>query len=77
MVFGPGEVSAGRRPDPVLQQLEAPGDATASVNDCFKPVSRFWDRITRPEQILVSLPRALAVLTDPDGHVVRLSSALD
>ena len=65
VLFLPGDVFADRRPDPVLQQLEAPGDATASVNDCFKPVSRFWDRITRPEQLLVSLPRAMAVLTDP------------
>lgn len=65
VLFLPGDVFADRRPDPVLQQLEAPADATASVNDCFKPVSRFWDRITRPEQLLVSLPRALAALTDP------------
>ena len=65
VLFLPGDVFADRRPDPVLQQLEAPADATASVNDCFKPVSRFWDRITRPEQLLVSLPRAVAVLTDP------------
>ncbi len=65
VLFLPGDVFANRRPDPVLQQLEAPHDATASVNDCFKPVSRFWDRITRPEQLLVSLPRAMAVLTDP------------
>ena len=65
VLFLPGDVFASRRPDPVLQQLEAPGDATASVNDCFKPVSRYWDRITRPEQLLVALPRAVAVLTDP------------
>ena len=65
VLFLPGDVFADRRPDPVLQQLEDPGDATASVNDCFKPVSRFWDRITRPEQLLVSLPRAMAALTDP------------
>ena len=65
VLFLPGDVFADRRPDPVLQQLETPSDATASVNDCFKPVSRFWDRITRPEQLLVSLPRAMAALTDP------------
>ena len=65
VLFLPGDVFADRRPDPVLQQLEAPADATASVNDCFKPVSRVWDRVTRPEQLLVSLPRALAALTDP------------
>ncbi len=61
----PGDVFAGRRPDPVLQQVEDFSDGTVSANDCFRPVSRYFDRITRPEQILVSLPRALAVLTDP------------
>src|SRR3546814_11184137 len=61
----PGDVYAGRRPDPVLQQLESGADGTASVNDCFRPVSRYFDRITRPEQILDALPRALAVLRDP------------
>jgi hypothetical protein len=48
-----------------LQQIEGFGDPTVSVNDCFRPVSRWWDRITRPEQILESLPQALRVLTDP------------
>ncbi|WP_420347926.1 3D-(3,5/4)-trihydroxycyclohexane-1,2-dione acylhydrolase (decyclizing) [Pelagibius sp.] len=61
----PGDVFANRRPDPVLQQIESFQDATVSANDCFRPVSRFWDRITRPEQILTALPRAMAVLTDP------------
>src|SRR5215471_4307311 len=61
----PGDVFASRRPDPVLQQAEAFGDPTVSVNDSFRPVSRWWDRITRPEQILESLPQALRVLTDP------------
>src|SRR5437660_6317411 len=61
----PGDVFAGRRPDPVLQQIEAFGDPTISVNDCFRPVSRWWDRITRPEQIIESLPQAMRVLTDP------------
>ena len=61
----PGDVFAGRRPDPVLQQVENFSDPTISVNDCFRPVSRFWDRITRPEQILQSLPQAMRVLTDP------------
>src|SRR5689334_1714893 len=61
----PGDVFASRRPDPVLQQVEGFGDPTVSVNDCFRPVSRWWDRITRPEQILESLPQALRVLTDP------------
>ncbi|MCZ8374032.1 MAG: 3D-(3,5/4)-trihydroxycyclohexane-1,2-dione acylhydrolase (decyclizing) [Beijerinckiaceae bacterium] len=61
----PGDVYASRRPDPVLQQVESFADATVSANDCFRPVSRFFDRITRPEQLLASLPRALDVLTDP------------
>ncbi|MDT7953395.1 MAG: 3D-(3,5/4)-trihydroxycyclohexane-1,2-dione acylhydrolase (decyclizing) [Acetobacteraceae bacterium] len=61
----PGDVFANRRPDPVLQQLEDWGDGTASVNDCFRPVSRYWDRITRPEQLITALPRGIAVLTDP------------
>ena len=61
----PGDVFASRRPDPVLQQVEDFGDGTVSANDCFRPVSRYWDRITRPEQLLASLPAALRVLTDP------------
>jgi 3D-(3,5/4)-trihydroxycyclohexane-1,2-dione acylhydrolase (decyclizing) len=61
----PGDVFGSRRPDPVLQQLEAFGDPTLSVNDCLRPVSRYFDRITRPEQILTSLPAALRVLLDP------------
>jgi len=60
----PGDVFASRRPDPVLQQIEDFGDATVTANDCFRPVSRYWDRITRPEQLLASLPRAISVLTD-------------
>src|SRR5712671_6380860 len=61
----PGDIFAGRGPDPVLQQIEGFGDPTITVNDCFRPVSRWWDRITRPEQILESLPQAMRVLTDP------------
>ena len=61
----PGETFANRLPDPVLQQLEDFGDPTVTANDCFRPVSRYWDRITRPEQLLQSLPQALSVLTDP------------
>lgn len=65
VLFLPGDVYASRRPDPVLQQVEDFADATVSANDCFRPVSRYFDRITRPEQILDALPRAMAVLTDP------------
>jgi 3D-(3,5/4)-trihydroxycyclohexane-1,2-dione acylhydrolase (decyclizing) len=61
----PGDVFSSRRPDPVLQQVENFGDGTASANDCFKPVSRYFDRIARPEQIVPALNRAVAVLTDP------------
>jgi 3D-(3,5/4)-trihydroxycyclohexane-1,2-dione acylhydrolase (decyclizing) len=61
----PGDIFASRRPDPVLQQLEHFGEPGASVNDCLRPVSRYFDRVTRPEQLLVSLPAALRVLLDP------------
>ncbi|MBL4906670.1 MAG: 3D-(3,5/4)-trihydroxycyclohexane-1,2-dione acylhydrolase (decyclizing), partial [Sneathiella sp.] len=60
----PGDTFANRRPDPVLQQVENFSDPTISANDVFKPVSRYWDRITRPEQLIGSLPRALSVLND-------------
>jgi 3D-(3,5/4)-trihydroxycyclohexane-1,2-dione acylhydrolase (decyclizing) len=60
----PGDVFANRRPDPVLQQIEDFGDPTVTANDAFRPVSKYWDRITRPEQLLVTLPRAMSVLTD-------------
>jgi 3D-(3,5/4)-trihydroxycyclohexane-1,2-dione acylhydrolase (decyclizing) len=65
VLFLPGDVFASRRPDPVLQQVEDFADGTVSANDCFRPVSRYFDRITRPEQLLDALPRAMAVLTDP------------
>ncbi|MDO5897744.1 3D-(3,5/4)-trihydroxycyclohexane-1,2-dione acylhydrolase (decyclizing) [Agrobacterium sp. Azo12] len=61
----PGDVFANRRPDPVLQQIEDFDDGTVSANDCLRPVSRYFDRITRPEQLLTALPRAMRVLTDP------------
>lgn len=60
-----GDVFASRRPDPVLQQVEDFDDGTVSANDCFRPVSRYYDRISRPEHILYALPRALRVMTDP------------
>ncbi len=60
-----GDVFANRRPDPVLQQIEDFEDGTVSVNDCFRPVSRYFDRISRPEHLLTALPRALQVMTDP------------
>ena len=63
----PGDVFANRLPDPVLQQVEDFSDGTVSANDCFRPVSRYFDRIARPEQLLTALPRALATLVDPAG----------
>ena len=65
VLFVPGDVFANRGPDPVLQQIEDFGDGTMSANDCFRPVSRYFDRIMRPEQLLTALPRAMRTLTDP------------
>jgi len=61
----PGDIFADRQPDPVLQQLEHPVNATVSVNDCFIPVSRYFDRISRPEQLVPAMLAAMRVLTDP------------
>ncbi|PQA74369.1 3D-(3,5/4)-trihydroxycyclohexane-1,2-dione acylhydrolase (decyclizing) [Brucella oryzae] len=61
----PGDVFANRGPDPVLQQIEDFNDGTMTVNDCFRPVSRYFDRISRPEQLLTALPRAFRTMTDP------------
>jgi 3D-(3,5/4)-trihydroxycyclohexane-1,2-dione acylhydrolase (decyclizing) len=61
----PGDIFARRNVAPVLQQLESPSTQDISVNDCFRPVSRYWDRINRPEQLLYALPEALRVLTSP------------
>ena len=60
----PGDVYASRRPDPVLQQIENFGDGAVSANDCFRPVSRYFDRITRPEQVMDAFPKALAMMLD-------------
>jgi 3D-(3,5/4)-trihydroxycyclohexane-1,2-dione acylhydrolase (decyclizing) len=61
----PGDTFATRRPDPVLQQIENFAQGDLSANDCFRPVTRYFDRITRPEQILTALPRAIQMMTDP------------
>jgi 3D-(3,5/4)-trihydroxycyclohexane-1,2-dione acylhydrolase (decyclizing) len=61
----PGDTFTGRGPDPVLQQVEHFDDPTTTVNDAFRPVSRYFDRITRPEQLLATLPQVARVLTDP------------
>ena len=70
----PGDIFANRVPAPVLQQLESIQSQDVSVNDCFKPVSRYWDRISRPEQIVTALPEAMRVLTSPsEAGAVTLS----
>lgn len=61
----PGDVFANRAPDPVLQQIEDFDDGSISANDCFRPVSRYFDRISRPEHLLTALPRAFQTMTDP------------
>ena len=61
----PGDAYATRRQGPVLQQLQHPTEADTSVNDAFRPLARFFDRIARPEQLLTALPQAMRVLTDP------------
>ncbi|MCK4992315.1 MAG: hypothetical protein KAS29_17575, partial [Bacteroidales bacterium] len=63
----PGDIFAQRTVAPVLQQLESPFSQDLSVNDCFKPVSKYWDRIYRPEQILTALPEVMRVLTSPSN----------
>jgi 3D-(3,5/4)-trihydroxycyclohexane-1,2-dione acylhydrolase (decyclizing) len=65
VLFLPGDIFVSRDPDPVLQQVESSGDGTVSANDCFRPVSRYFDRIVHPSQLLTSLPRAVLTLTDP------------
>ena len=61
----PDDIFARRKVAPVLQQLESPQSQDISANDCFKPISRYWDRISRPEQLLTSLPEAMRVMTSP------------
>src|SRR5215472_15050364 len=61
----PGDIFARRNVAPVLQQLESASSQDFSVNDCFRPISRYWDRIQRPEQLLTALPEAMRVLTSP------------
>jgi 3D-(3,5/4)-trihydroxycyclohexane-1,2-dione acylhydrolase (decyclizing) len=74
----PGDVFASRRPDPVLQQLEVPWRGDCSVNDCLRPVSRYWDRIERPEQLVPAALAAMRVLTSPcDTGAVTLALPQD
>ena len=67
ILFLPGDIFANRTPDPVLQQVECFNDPTISANDCFRPVSRYFDRISRPEQLITSLPVALQTLLDAEN----------
>ncbi|VCZ32909.1 3D-(3,5/4)-trihydroxycyclohexane-1,2-dione hydrolase [Klebsiella pneumoniae] len=64
----PGDVFATRQPDPVLQQIEQSYDLSISTNDAFRAVSKYWDRITRPEQLMSACINAMRVLTDPCGN---------
>ena len=64
LLLFPSDTFATRQPDPVLQQLEVSSDLTITASDCFKPVSKYWDRITRPEQLMPALVNAMRVLTD-------------
>jgi 3D-(3,5/4)-trihydroxycyclohexane-1,2-dione acylhydrolase (decyclizing) len=74
----PGDIFAGRNVAPVLQQLESGASQDISVNDCFKPVSKYWDRINRPEQLITSLPEVMRVLTSPsETGAVTLSLPQD
>jgi 3D-(3,5/4)-trihydroxycyclohexane-1,2-dione acylhydrolase (decyclizing) len=74
----PGDIFARRNVAPVLQQLESPNTQDISVNDCLKPVSRYWDRINRPDQLLTSLPEAMRVLSSPvDTGAVTLALPQD
>ena len=74
----PGDIFARRNVAPVLQQLESEHSQDISVNDCFKPVSRYWDRINRPDQILTALPEAMRVLTSPaEAGTVTLAMPQD
>ncbi|MEI6876243.1 MAG: 3D-(3,5/4)-trihydroxycyclohexane-1,2-dione acylhydrolase (decyclizing) [Spirochaetota bacterium] len=65
VLFLPGDSYACRQPDPVLQQVEQPGDLNVTANDAFKAVSRYWDRVSRPEQLMSAMINAMRVLTDP------------
>lgn len=67
LLLFPSDTFATRQPDPVLQQIEQPYDLSLTTNDCFKPVSRYWDRISRPEHLMSAMINAMRVLTDPSN----------
>ncbi|MDO4270734.1 MAG: thiamine pyrophosphate-binding protein, partial [Eubacteriales bacterium] len=64
LLLFPSDTFATRQPDPVLQQLESPADLSITASDCFKPVAKYWDRVSRPEQLMSALVNAMRVLTD-------------
>ena len=64
LLLFPSDYFATRQPDPVLQQLEVPNDLSMSASDCFKPVAKYWDRVSRPEQLMSAMVNAMRVLTD-------------
>jgi 3D-(3,5/4)-trihydroxycyclohexane-1,2-dione acylhydrolase (decyclizing) len=77
-LFLPGDVYACRQPDPILQQIENPYDYTGTASDAFRAVSRYWDRVNRPEQLMTALINAFRVLTDPaDTGAVTISLPQD
>ncbi|WP_394172470.1 3D-(3,5/4)-trihydroxycyclohexane-1,2-dione acylhydrolase (decyclizing) [Guptibacillus hwajinpoensis] len=74
----PGDTFASRQPDPVLQQVEQPHDATLTTNDAYRPVSKYWDRISRPEQLMTAMLNAMRILTNPaDTGAVTLALPQD
>jgi 3D-(3,5/4)-trihydroxycyclohexane-1,2-dione acylhydrolase (decyclizing) len=74
----PGDIFARRNVAPVLQQLESEHSQDISVNDCFRPISRYWDRINRPDQLILALPEAMRILTSPaDTGAVTLALPQD
>lgn len=74
----PGDTFASRQPDPVLQQVEQPHDPTLTTNDAYRPVSKYWDRISRPEQLMTAMLNAMRVLTNPaDTGAVTLALPQD
>lgn len=78
VLFLPGDVYASRQPDPVLQQIEQPTNLSLSTNDAFRAVSKYWDRITRPDQLMSAAINAMRVLTDPaDTGAVTLALPQD
>ncbi len=78
VLFLPGDVFVSRQPDPVLQQIENSYDPNTTANDAFRAVSRYWDRISRPEQLISSVVQAMRVLTDPaDTGAVTISLPQD